>query len=543
MLVLPPMFPTIASRDYSSILVGNQPHKLMNSVKSIVELSENNSLVTYITGYPGSGKSHTLLHLQSLFKDDATKIVVIINANAFNTEDGDPLEQLSILKSIYSDPGFARRAPSVNVQLRPSKEIKSVDELTNTINAVLRAEVLTAANDTSHDSGLTSLVIGIDGLDEYVRPSGEKGLLDFETKNLMINVKFLLDTLLRTCIILSFTADIYEKVRHLIEDDRTFMRRFISPQDFDGDPIPFQEFSLEETRQLYYAYRNSWIERVRRMQVDISSVKDSLDWPISSEAIELAQDATNRRPGPLMILFQSAFELVQQDGKDWLRPSNRINIQDMAELIYLATERKEHGIDISSDLTYRKISILRKFRTEKTNGGAMPSSEDLASFIKGWLKIKKISTVSERSIQLSSGKLIILTLAAGKSQVRVGFVPFWDSTLKSQDIDELNAIISSNRAHRIMIFTSKPDFDWAYSGFDSVGDVISPHRRHLGNYTYVVNLPTDSAKKIKTFAKYLLTPDEYATLWAMDRLIYPIKGYRFSEMIGSFVVSAIGEIE
>ena len=98
MNILDPMFPTRANPRDRDILIGERPNRMVKALGRIFDLSLQNSLVTYISGDVGSGKSHVLNHIQYLSERNKNRHVVIINANQF-----DSIDDLTILKSIHAD--------------------------------------------------------------------------------------------------------------------------------------------------------------------------------------------------------------------------------------------------------------------------------------------------------------------------------------------------------------------------------------------------------------------------------------------------------
>src|SRR2546426_6175386 len=302
----------------------------------------------------------------------------------------------------------------------------------------------------------------------------------------MLSVRFLLDALVQTCIVLSFTTDISAEVRRLMEPDRTFIRRFIPPQEFDGSQVDFTSFNIDETHDLFKQYRNAWFSRARVWDLVVDQVELNPQWPISGDAVELAHSATNARPGPLQGAFQTAFETLQREHPlDWLEADVRIDLFKMAEILALASQRGDPGINLAEQAIRERTELLARWNSLASAAPPTPAVRQFADLAAAWLAASGFATIERSSITLPSGRLHVLGVTSAGKTGDLGLLVIPNRFLTTSDWDILREL-ASNSYQQVVILTEKSDFEWVYSPspypyrYSGTGDV------HLGNYSHVL---------------------------------------------------------
>jgi len=513
---------------------------MVSALEHIFELSLQNSLVTYLTGATGSGKSHTILHLQHRSRIGRSRIVVVVNANLYDPHDRDALGQRNILAAVHTDNELRTRAKLAGLDLSPTTTSTSIEMLADEVNRALDAIGSAEHVPDERHAMPFGLVIAIDGLDEWFRPL--KGTVKFSSvaEQLVLNVRFLLDTLLHSCIMLSLTTDIFEEVMKVVPADRTFLRRFIPPQEFNGTELAFGSFNMEEARQLYARFREMWLRKARDFGLSVEKVEGRIDWPISSDAVELARNATTARPGPLQGIFQSAFETLQREHpRDWLSSSIFVDLRLMAEVVSIASLRAEHGVDLAQEQTRRQVAVLAEWDKLTSSLAEDPTPVQLADAVQGWLETKDFG-VKRGTTRIPSGTAYTFVVADRRNSGTMGLLPLLSSVPTKDDIQALNAMVTMGEAHQILIVTKQEDFNWVYARWGKPVDYDGPWKHDLSNYSYVLQLTPEQLKGVSVVAQKLPTQDGSAALWAADRLCSPIEGYRLSDILACVARNAIG---
>ncbi len=541
MPIVPPMFPTSASPEYSSILVGRRPQRMVSALEHIFDLSLQNPLITYLTGTTGSGKSHTILHMQYRARVSHSRFMVVINANQYDIHDKEGLGQRRILEALHGDRDIRQRAKLAGCELSPSSSSLTMERQAEEINQAVGAIGQMERASRGGRGKPYGLVVAIDGLDELFRPIMQTGGFQSYAEQLVLNVRFLLDALVRTCIVLSFTTDVFEEIRKVVPQDRTFLRRFIPPQEFNGTGLDFREFNMEEARQLYGRFRDAWFDRARGFGFVVGAVAGQPHWPISWDAVELARAATTARPGPLQGIFQSAFEALQRRHPgDWLSPSTFVDLRLMAEVIEVAAKRAEHGVDLSRKEVQRQMKLLGDWERLASKSARGPSPARLADVFGAWLEAAEFTLTKRSATQIPSGTLYMLPVTKGRQTGNVGLLCLLNHGPGEDDLVVLNKLVAMSAVHQVIVVTKQDHFDWIYSPWDRPIQYDGAGQRDLGNYTYVLRLGPEQLSGIGVAGDKLNTPDQSAALWVADRLCSPIKGYRFSEILSGVARNAIG---
>ncbi len=537
MEVVPPMFPFTASRRYSHILVGRQPHRMISALEHIFDLSLQNPLVTYLAGDPGSGKSHTVLNLERRSLLGEARHVVVIRADLFHPSAGSPLDQRSILAAVYQDPSLRERAASAGIDMTASDSGPMEGRMIDAINAVIGGISESAERKESKPFGL---VIAVDGLDEYFRPSGE-GLRGSDTETFVLNVRFLLDSLQRTCILLCLTSIIFEEAYRFVSQDRTFLRRFIAPQEYDGTRLDFKAFTETEASSLYGEYRDFWLHNVQGLDDRTRSTLREIGWPISREAVFLAREAAAGRPGPFQRILQSAFEMLRAKFPDaWLDPHSVVDLSLMAKVIALAARRAEAGIDVSNEELQRRLALLANWDERILELPRTIADSDLVSVLERLLAVSGFGVKNgARPNRLTVGQVHIREVTKGGRSGRLGLLIARDALPSDEDIRALNLLVATGTLHQLLILTRRADFDWVYSPRDHPVEFTRPNQRHLGNFSYVARLSPEHVASLALAGKNLATPDREATLRIVDSRCSPLPGYRLSDLLLSMAWNAI----
>lgn len=535
------MFHTAASGvpPYDSILVGRRPHRMVEALEHIFDLSLQNPIITYLTGDPGSGKSQLLYYMRRKFITDKSRIMVVIHADKFDSRAKNPLGQLALLKEICKDEQLKERGLQAGFELDSS--VDEVDEaaLAERINQTVRAvEICENANRKQLRNSF-GLVVAIDGLDEYVRPSGGKGLLEQDTRALMFSIRFLLDSLLKTCIVLAFTTDIFGMVQDVTKGDVTFQRRLIPSQEFDGSDLSFQAFNLEETREMYLGYRGVWLSKATAAGLDIAVVKNRTEWPISPSAIELVLEATTGRPGALQEVFQSSFEAIQDQDQEWLRTGINVDLKFMANVIYSISRTAPYGLDMDKGDVRRRIDFLRGWAEQTSTPSSYPTEPQVVDVIKAILELADFKVTGSTVDKLSSTHLYVLNVEANFKMGNIGVLVMPDTFITKGDIEILNDFVTDNKVHQLVLFTQKEGFEWIYSPSPFPSDHEGTRKRNLSNYSYVLRFSKEQFSGLGVTAMRLTTESKSAALWCADRLCSPIEGYKLSEVLSSMAMSAI----
>ncbi len=537
-----PMFPSVAAPEHSHILVGQRPQRIVRALDHIFDLSLQNSLVTYLEGLPGSGKSHTINHLQDLASRRRDRIFVVVHANLFSSEDDFTLDETALLRLVYQDANFREVASNLQVELPDSSEGEDAGKLVDIINKVIHAaEVEGTTGDARKAAGL---VIAIDGLDEYVRPVSGGSVVAYDTKKFALAVRFLLDMLDRTCLLLGFTTAIYDEVYKVIEPDRTFQRRFVTPQEFNGEPLAFEAFGLGEAGEMYNRYRDEWLSRA--LEDDLITQRESedlvaADWPLSRDAVDLAWEATDHLPRSLQQLFQRSFEELRIRGGDqWRSGRENVGLVEMARVIEAASRQGDAGLELHDEAVGSKLRILHEWngrsaaaRRIETSALALTFSDLLTA---GGMETRGITGatvggVPLRSILISSsgreGKLAVLFLedGAGQHLLRVlqGLAKMseWDS--------EVRFLVVCNTS-----FIGEVQKVWR----ESINYASDASVFHLGNSGYVLGLDPRRLGGLSAGPEYREASAYESWLWVADRLCSPIKGLRLSAILTSLARSA-----
>ena len=536
------MFPSVASPEHSHILVGQRPRRIVRALDHIFDLSTQNSLVTYLAGLPGSGKSHIIHHLNHLTRERRDRIFVLVNANLFSSHEEFTLDEAALLRLIYQDDNFRDFASDLQYELPEAPESNDVGELLEIINDVIHAgEADRITKDLRGESGL---VLAIDGLDEYVRPISGGSVVAFDTERFALAVRFLLDMLDRTCVILGFTTAIYDEVYKVIEPDRTFLRRFITPQEFNGEPLTFDAFGLSETREMYDRYRQEWLQRASEDGLLAPRDRNGLlegHWPFSPEAVQLAWEATDHLPRSLQQLFQRAFEELRVLGGDqWLSGREEIGLIEMAGVIEAASRQGDAGLEIHGETLASKLRILRKWN-ERSQRGKEVDIPALALIFADLLKAEGMETNSVTaatvgeipltSIQISSlggeGKLFILMLEDVSPESLL-------SVLRA-----LAGTLEWDRNVRFLVLCKPDSIDQVQEAWrESINYASDPAIFHLGNSGYILGLDSVQLKGLSTGPEEKEDPEYEAWLWVADRLCSPLKPLRLSEILTPLARSA-----
>ena len=530
MNILDPMFPTQANLRDSDFLIGERPNRMVKALERIFDLSLQNSLVTYISGDVGSGKSHVLNHMQFLSEENENRHVVIINANQF-----DLIDDSTILRSIHADYRLREIASIDGIRFSNTSALNR-EELIYEINRGL--EILDRISTNTKGFGL---IVCIDGLDEFVKTK------PLDTSQLLISIRLLLEDIHKACFVLSLTHNILEEAKgRYLAEDRTFSRRFIGPQEYDGTQLNFMGFNLSETFEMYENYRNRWLKR-RLAEGEIDKAEydrfKNSEWPISKDAISLAWAATNQTPWALQFSFQNAFNNLKTEysDTDWFNPENIVNPQQMAGVIETAVRRAESGISISDVAFEHTIRILRdESRYLRTSINNIKSKEEaIVLFIRDI--IDDIGFTIEGAWHLPyEGKTYILKLSESTNSNNnqyLGFLIKLDSPVDQNDINFLNRLITERKKYKpryVAIISNDKNCQEVYDG---VGGVQRVHtgQCHLGNYTYLIQLTNSQIDNI--CATYQQKDEDYykALLKIIDKRCCARTGLSLSKILKAII--------
>jgi hypothetical protein len=531
MNILDPMFPTRANPRDRDILIGERPNRMVKALERIFDLSLQNSLVTYISGDVGSGKSHVLNHIQYLSEKNKNRYAVIINANQF-----DSIDDLTILRSIHADDRLRNQCLREGIRFSDTASLNR-EELVDEINRGL--EILDRNSTNTKGFGL---IVAIDGLDEFVRDR------TLDTSQMLISIRLLLEDLHKACFVLSLTHSILDEAKGkggCLAEDRTFSRRFIGPQEYDGTQLNFMGFNLSETFEMFKYYRDRWLKR--RLadgeidQEEYDRFKNS-EWPISKDAIALAWEATNKMPWALQLLFQNAFNDLKSEysNNDWFNPENIVNLQQMARVIETAVRRAESGVSIGEVEFENTIRILRdegRYLTIPLNN--IESREDtIVRFIKDI--IEEIGFTTKGIIPFNERKAYILNVMESTNSNNyqpLGFLIALDRPVTESDVKFLNKLVTGELRYKpryVIILTNDENCRDVYDG---VGGVRRRFTRecHLGNYTYLIQLTDNQIDDI--CATYEQKNQEYygALLKIIDKRCCAKTGLSLSEILKAII--------
>jgi len=487
-----PMFSVSANPRDRDILIGERPNRMVKALERIFDLSLQNPLVTYISGDVGSGKSHLLNYIQFLSEQNENRLVVIINANQF-----DSIDDLTILRSIHA---------VINETQLSHTEASDREKLIKEINNGLEIYSRQSTNEKVFE-----LIVAIDSLDEFVRTR----VLD--TSNLLITIRLLLEDLYKTCFILSLTHNILEEAKgRYLNKDKTFSRRFIGPQEYDGSHLNFIGFNLSETFEMYKVYRNRWLkQRLNAGEIALETYDNFLksEWPISKEAIELAWEAaSNKAPFALQSLFQDAFNELRATYlyDEWFDPGNLIQEQQMANVIEIAVKRGRSGISFGEIEFKHKIDILRN------EGGYFAISihnlaiaHTIALFIKEVVEEAGFTTEWLGHSRERGAYILNVKEPISNASKPLGLLIALNREISEGDITFLNELLAGQRNIKpryFIVITNDENCKGIYDGFGG------PRREfteicHLGNYTYVLQLTESSIEAI--CAAYQQKQEEY----------------------------------
>jgi len=476
------MFPTRANPRDKDILIGERPNRMVKALERIFDLSLQNSLVTYVSGDVGSGKSHVLNHIQYLSERNKNRHVVIINANQF-----DSIDDLTILKSIHADDRLRNRSLRDGIRFSDTASLNR-EELVDEINRGL--EILDRNSTNTKGFGL---IVGIDGLDEFVRNR------TLDTSQLLISIRLLLEDLHKACFVLSLTHSILEEAKgRYLAEDRTFSRRFIGPQEYDGIQLNFVGFNLSETSEMFKYYRDRWLERrLADGEIDQERYDEfkKSEWPISKDAISLAWEATNKTPWALQLLFQNAFNDLKTEysNNDWFNPENIVKPHQMSRVIETAVRRAESGVSIGEAELENTIRILGdegRYLTIPLNN--LESREDtVVRFIKDIIKENGFTAEwLGRSLSKNTYLLKVMESPNSNNYQSLGFLIALDRPVTESDVNFLNGLVTGGMRYTpryVIIITNDENCRGVYDG---VGGVRREFTRecHLGNYTYLIQL-------------------------------------------------------
>lgn len=506
MKMFDPMFPDRANDRDNKLLVGLRPRRMIKALDKIFELSLQNPLITYISGDTGSGKSHVLNHMKYIFAEKKSHQIVILNANDFNK-----IDESSILRTVHQDIDLNRKLVEIGGKISPYNTVGEA-QMINEINN--RTEKI------SNDYGgnrYHGLIIAIDGLDEYVRKN------DFDAKQLLITLRLLLDDLDRTCILLSLTHNIYDMMEPAIREDRTFLRRFIGPQEYDGSKLNFMGFNKDETFDMYEQYKNNWLERFfynGNIKDDVYNELKEHEWPISNDAISLIWETTNHTPGILQKLFQRALDdLVEKYPDKWLNPSNNITAELIASTIETFVDRGVSGMNVFDEKLKNKIAILKEpdryFGVTKKHPFEDMFIQTMVDLIKqkGFIVGEKFSTERkgcyiQKLSKLNGGEM---------RKFALGFFIISGKNITKRDIEFLNKFISKNQQGYEITYILVVTIDGykdIYDPWNGPIELSGPFGHHLGNYTYTI--PFDSEKDSAKIQRFMATYNQ------RDKKYYPI---------------------
>ena len=531
MNILDPMFPTRANPRDRDILIGERPNRMVKALERIFDLSLQNSLVTYISGDVGSGKSHVLNHIQYLSEKNKNRHVVIINANQF-----DSIDDLTILRSIHADDKLRKQSLRDGVRFSDTASLNR-EELVDEINRVL--EILDRESTNTKEFGL---IVGIDGLDEFVR---DKTL---DTSQLLISIRLLLEDLHKACFVLSLTHSILDEAKGeggCLAEDRTFSRRFIGPQEYDGSQLNFVGFNLSETFEMFRYYCDKWLERrLADGEIDQERYDEfkKSEWPISKDAISLAWKATNKTPWALQLLFQNAFNDLKTEyfSNDWFNPENSVNPQQMSRVIETAVRRAESGVSIGEVEFKHTIRILNDERNYLTSPISNSESKDytVMLFIKDI--IEEIGFTAEWPGHFQSRNTYILKVKESinsNNYQYLGFLIALDRPVTESDVNFLNGLVMGELRYKpryVIILTNDENCRDVY---DRVGGVQQRFTRecHLGNYTYLIQLGDNQIDDI--CAAYQQRDENYykALLKIIDKRCCAKTGLSLSEIVKAII--------
>jgi len=532
MNIIDPMFPTIANPRDKDVLIGVRPSRMVKALERIFDLSLQNPLVTYISGDVGAGKSHVINHIQYLSERDGTRQMVIINANQFSS-----IRELAILRSIHGN------LKDIGVVSSPTSQI-NMDQLVREINSGL--EKLSEASTNPNKYGL---IIAIDGLDEFVR---DKSL---DTAQLLITVRLLLENLDKATFVLSLTHSVLDEAkRKYLAEDRTFSRRFIGPQEYDGTPLNFKGFSFSETLELYHVYRNRWLHRrLERGEITkegYDELKNS-DWPISEDAISLAYRATNKTPRALQFLLQHALNNLRERYPDeWLNPRNIVYPEQMAQIIDIAERRAVSGMSISDAQFKHKIQILKAPNNyfDAQIDVAQKHKSSIVEVIRDIIKDTGFDTGRLLQPDYEDSYILEVRTSEDKNYSAIGFLIILGRKMTKEDIEFLYSLTSGgklghNVEYVLVINDNGNEYRYGIYGDFKPIDFIQKYGRHLGNYTYLLRLTNKQLRYI--YATYAQRGKEYykALLEITDKHIGINRYLPLSKVISDITYAALERSE
>jgi len=396
---------------------------------------------------------------------------------------------LTILRSIHADDRLRNQCSREGIRFSDTASLNR-EKLVDEINRGL--EILDQESTNTKGFGL---IVGIDGLDEFVR---DKTL---DTSQLLISIRLLLEDLHKACFVLSLTHSILDEAKGeggCLAEDRTFSRRFIRPQEYDGTQLNFVGFNLSETSEMFKYYRDKWLERrLADGEIDQERYDEfkKSEWPISKDAISLAWKATAKTPSALQLLFQNAFnDLKTEDfSNNWFNPKNIVNTQQMSRVIETAVRRAESGVSIGEVEFEHTIRILNDERNYLTSPIINIESKDhtVMRFIKDI--IEEIGFTAEWPGHFQSRNTYILEVKESTNSNNyqyLGFLIALDRPVTESDVNFLNELVMGKFRYKpryVIILTNDENCRDVYDG---VGGVQRRFTRecHLGNYTYLIQL-------------------------------------------------------
>lgn len=303
----------------------------------------------------------------------------------------------------------------------------------------------------------------------------------------------------------------------IIKEDRTFVRRFIGPQEYDGSKLNFTGFNIDETFEMYRAYKEKWLKRY----FDKGEIKAGLyhelresEWPISKDAISLIWEATNNTPGILQKLFQRALNDLEKKYPDnWLNPNNNITPKSIASAIEIFISRGESGMKLLDKNLKNKISVLKE--PDRYFGVMTKHSLDDVFIQVAVDLIKKKGFIVGEKFKTEQNGCYIQELSKPDNGVikkfALGFLISHGKSIAEEDIKFLNKLISKRQGGYevtyILIVTSY-GYKYIYDPWNRKPiHIFGPFGHHLGNYTYTI--PLDSEKIQYLMATYTQRNEEY----------------------------------
>jgi hypothetical protein len=312
------------------------------------------------------------------------------------------------------------------------------------------------------------------------------------------------------------------------------MRRFIGPQEYDGTPLNFIGFNLNETFELYNQYRLRWLDR-RMQNKDITQelytkLSNNPDWPITKDAIVLAWRATSKTPSALQEIFQDAVNFLRSRHKDdFLNHKHTISLKDMAELIHRAHSRPESDINLTEKKLIDEVMILKSPGDYFDKGIAYQDGDNK-------IIVEIIADIIRTSFEnftvdayYDGDKYSVFTITDPlKNSIKIGIFFQHNMTITTPIIKKFYDYTSDNNSPEnvtfILVIKSplmKQTEHGVYcqlipqnfiNGNPKFGE--SGYKRHLGNYTYLMDLGDGQLNEMLSCYKQK-NADYYTTLTSL----------------------------